>query len=336
MRKYLKPSSFKASLDGTYFRTAVLATLAVVFAYLIGLNSNLIAADIAAIWALINVRATFHQAVRESVVQVSATILGGLIGFLAVQAYGFSIPLMAGLVLFSFAIGYLLRLGIDGSTIIGFTIIAVTSNSFSLETTEARIGGVLTGTLIAAALSLFVKRGTPQSRMRRRIVELRESKHDVLVSLSEVVAETPLNIEAIFRLKVQSKALLEDISNLVAETKELIRGSKWSPLTKKHEAEELNRIADEVMLDAIIIVDMVESMDTLRSDLPAGYAQRTQKSIARAARAIKEDYYDTDTQVIYLVEAEDITPTQILITNDLLAASEKLKKRKRRGSSDKG
>jgi uncharacterized membrane protein YgaE (UPF0421/DUF939 family) len=158
MPKKPKPSYFRASLDGTYARTAILASFAVVLAYTIGINSDFIAADIAAILALINVRATFHTAVRETAVQITATVIGGLIGFLAVQAYGFSIWIMAGLVLLSFAIGYLLRLGIDGSTIIGFTIIAVTSNSFSLETTEARIGGVITGTLIAALLSLFVKR----------------------------------------------------------------------------------------------------------------------------------------------------------------------------------
>jgi hypothetical protein len=166
--------------------------------------------------------------------------------------------------------------------------------------------------------------------MRKRIIGLRESKHDLLVSLSEAVAEVPLDIETIFRLKVESKKLLEEISTLVAETKELIEGAKWSPLTKKHEAEELNHIADEVMLDAIIIVDMVESVDTLRSDLPLGHAQNARKSIARAARAIKEDYYDTETQVMYLVDGEGATPTQVIITNNLLASSDKLKKRKRK------
>jgi hypothetical protein len=325
-KSFPRPTHF----EDVYVRTAILATLAVALAYTLGLGVGYVAADIAAIWALISVKATFHTAIRQTVVQITATIVGGLISFLAIQSYGFSVWLMLGLVLFSFAIGYLLKLGIEGSTIIGFTIIVVTSNSLTLETTEARVGGVIMGTLIAAALSLFVTSGTPQSRARKRILELRESKHDLLVSLSEAVSEVPLNIERIFKLKVESKILLEEINKLVEETNDIIEASKWSPLTRRHEAEELMTIAGEVLLDAIVIVDMVESVDALRSDLPVGHAQNAKRSIARAARAIKDDYYDTETQIMYLVEEEGISKTQVLLTNNLLSSSERIKRRRRK------
>jgi uncharacterized membrane protein YgaE (UPF0421/DUF939 family) len=321
----------RGSIDAVFVRTALLATVAVILAYSIGKATNFIAADIAAIWALISVKATFHTAVRETVIQIAGTLLGGIVGFLAVQIYGFNIWLMAGLVLFSFAVGFLFKMGIDGSAIMGFTIIAVTSNSFSLESTEARISGVILGTLVATFFSLFVKRGTPQGRIRQELTRLIERKKQVLMKLSELVSAGSINEKAIFDLKVSSKILLEDFNSLVVASRELTRGAKWSPLTKKAEAEELAEEVASLRDDAIVVVDMVESVETLRTTLPKSFADRARKSIASAADVLFNNGTDTKTGAISLPEDTSIdpTPTQILLTNDLIAGAEKLKKRRK-------
>lgn len=313
--------------DGTYLRTAILATLAVLVAYSIGDASNFIAADIAAIWALISVKATFHTAVRETVIQVVGTLLGGLIGYAAVIAFGFNIWLMVALVLFSFLVGLVFKLGVEGAAVVGFTIIVVISNSFSLESTESRILGVILGTLVATFFSLFVKRGTPQKRLANEIKMLRERKVEVLHNLSEVVVKQGGASEKdVFNLKVSSKAVVEDAVKLRMEAADIQKGAKWSPLTKKAEADKLAAEVELLLEDARTVVDMVESIDVMRAGLPEVIARKVSETIRNTASGVA-----TDTSVISIKDLAgvDPTPTQVMLSSDLIAGANKIKKRKR-------
>lgn len=322
----------RGSIDSVYLRTALLATTAVVLSYMIGSATTFIAADIAAIWALVSVRATFHTAVRETVIQIVSTIIGGIVGYLAIQTYGFNIFLLSGLVLFSFAVGFLLKMGLEGSVIMGFTIIAVTSNAFSFESTEARISGVILGTLVATFFSLFVSRGTPQSRIRKDLDLLIQRKKKVLNQLSELVAEGNIEQAKVFELSIASKILLEDFTNLLSKADDLVEGSKWSPLTKREEAISLREEVVSFRDDTLIVVDMVESVEALRTNLPKSFAEKARISIENAANVIFNGAA-LDTEVIVLPKFEEstgLTPAQILLANDLIASAEKLRKRKKR------
>jgi uncharacterized membrane protein YgaE (UPF0421/DUF939 family) len=308
-------------------RTALLAALAVLVAYSIGDSTNFIAADVAAIWALISVKATFHTAVRETVIQVAGTLLGGLIGYAAVLLFGFNIWLMVSLVLFSFLVGLVFRLGVEGAAVIGFTIILVTSNTFSLESTEARISGVVLGTLVATFFSLFVKRGTPQKRLAKELRLLRERKVAVLNRLSEVVVQEGGASELdIFELKLSSKSVVEDALKLRSEAFDILEGALWSPLTKKSEAEKLIVESEDVLSDSRVVVDMVESIDIMRSELPKVIAQK----VSEAIKDISSDNA-TYTKAISIsdIQGSDSTPTQVMLSSDLLAGANKIRKRKR-------
>lgn len=323
----MKTNKSFIKFDGTYLRTAILATLAVLTAYSIGDSTNFIAADIAAIWALISVRATFHTAVRDTVIQVLGTLLGGLIGYGAVLLFGFNIWIMGGLVLFSFLVGLLFRLGVEGAAVIGFTIIVVISNTFSLESTEARILGVVLGTLIATFFSLFVKRGTPQKRLANELRLLKERKAAVLNRLGELAGqETIPNEIDVFELKVSSKLVVEDAGRLREESLDIQRGAKWSPLTKKSDADKLVHEVEELIEDSRTIVDMVESIDVMRAALPGVIARQVSETIKGIATDI-----GTDTAMISIsdLEAFGSTPTQVMLSSDLLAGANKIKKRKR-------
>lgn len=322
----------RGSLDPVFLRTAILATLAVIVSYSLGSATTFIAADIAAIWALVSVRSTFHTAVRETVIQISATLLGGIVGYLAIQTYGFNIWLMSLLVLFSFATGLLLRMGVEGSVIMGFTIIAVTSNAFSFESTEARIAGVILGTLVATFFSLFVKRGTPQSRIRKELGRLVERKKDILNRLSQIVSEGEIVQKKVFELLLTSKILLEDFDKLVDEAEDLVKGATWSPLVKSEEALALLGEVRSLRDDAIIVVDMVESVESMRTELPKSFAEKASLSIENASKVLFGNA-DLDTQIIVLPKFEEgyePTPTQVLLANDLIASAEKLRKRRKK------
>lgn len=322
----------RGSLDPVFVRIALLATLAVVISYFIGKSTTFIAADIAAIWALVSVRATFHTAIKDTVIQIMGTLLGGIVGFLAVQTYGFNVWLMAGLVLFSFAVGYLFRMGVDGSAIMGFTIIAVTSNAFSLESTEARISGVILGTIVATLLSLFVKRGTPQSRIHKELGILIERKKQILVSLSDVVSDGHLEQGKVFALNLSARALLQDFNKLLSDADDLAKGAKWSPLVRKSEADRIYSEISNIREDAVIVADMVESVDSLRTSLPKNFADKARISIENASRVLF-DGDNLETQIIVLPNSNgeyEPTAAQILLANDLIASAEKLRKRRKK------
>lgn len=324
MKKHF--STFK--FDPTYIRTSLLAALAVVVAYSIGSATTFIAADIAAIWALISVRGTFHTAVKDTATQVLGTLLGGLIGYATVLYLGFNIWVMAALVLFSFLVGVVLRLGVEGAAVIGFTIIVVISNSFSLESTEARILGVLLGTLIATFFSLFVKRGTPQKRLSKEIGILKERKNSVLSEVGKAIGkEEGISELELLELKISSKLLLEDIDRIIEEATDVSKGAKWSPLTKQSEADALLKEANALEEDASTIVDMVESIEIMKAQLPKLVAQRINQVINAAVSG-----ENLDTGVISLEELKmiDPSPTQVMLSSDLLAGANKIKKRSRK------
>jgi uncharacterized membrane protein YccC len=316
------------SIEPVYLRTAVLATLAVVVSYSIGNVSTWIAADIAAIWALVTVRAAFHVAVRETIVQISGSLVGGLIGFLAMEAYGFSLGLLALLVLFSFAAGMLLRLGLEGSVIMGFTIIAVMSNSFSLETTEARVAGVVVGTVVAALFSLLVSSGTPQTRVRKDLELLQTKKQELLSEVGEALAAGPLPADTLFSMKISSKIIVEDTEKLEDRAAELLAAAKWSPLTSEEEATILVDDVKRLKEDSNTLADMLDSLEALGASLPATVADYAKWSVARAAQSM-----DPEEETIASVEVPqyvttDLTPTQVIYTSDFIAGAEKIRRRR--------
>jgi hypothetical protein len=223
-------------------------------------------------------------------------------------------------------------MGVEGSVIMGFTIIAVTSNAFSFESTEARIAGVVLGTLVATFFSLFVKRGTPQSRIRKELGRLVERKKEILNNLSNIVSEGEIGQKKVFELLLSSKVLLEDFSKLVAEGEDLAQGARWSPLVKTEEALSLLSEVKSLRDDALIVVDMVESVEAMRTELPKNFAERASLSIENASKVLF-DNTDLDTQIIVLPqfkEGQEPTPTQILLANDLIASAEKLRKRRKK------
>lgn len=317
------------SIEPVYLRTAVLATLAVVVSYSLGNASIFIAADIAAIWALVTVRATFHAAAKESAVQILGSIIGGLIGFLAVQSYGFSLGLLAILVLFSFAAGMLLRLGLEGSVIMGFTIIAIMSNSFSLESTEARVAGVITGTIVAMVFSLFITGGTPQKRVRKELEVLQQRKQEALSKVSAAIADGPMPAELMFDIKISSKALLNEAESLEDTARELTSAAKWSPLTPESEAAAILDDALRLKDDANTLVDMIGSLETLGAALPATVADYAKWSIARAASNIEEETENSSYTEMPNYTITDLTPTQVIYTSDLIAGAEKIRRRRK-------
>jgi len=322
------------SFESVFLRTSILAAAAVTLSFIIGNATSFIAADIAALWALLAVRSTFHVAVKDAAIKIVATVIGALIGYLVIQSYGFNEWILLSMILFSFALGYVLRLGVEGSVIVGFTMVLVASSGLSFETTEARVSGVILGTVIATLFSLFTSRGTPQKRLRAQLESLRERKQKVLTQLSEAVAVGDLSEAAIFSLKVQAKIILEDAEEALDNAEELVGASKWSPLTSKEEATILADEARRGKEDAVTVVDMSESLATLGSALPAEAAAHAQRSIHRAARALAgEDLEATAELRLPSFTQWDMTPTQVLYTSDVLAGAEKLRKRRRKEKS---
>src|SRR5205823_4075719 len=91
--------------------------------------------------------------------------------FASLELVGFSaVSLFVALVV-CFVAAALLRLGEDGAVAVAVTVILVVGPQFSTEAIEARLSGVLVGSMVALLTSYFIRPGTPQSRALADVVE---------------------------------------------------------------------------------------------------------------------------------------------------------------------
>jgi uncharacterized membrane protein YgaE (UPF0421/DUF939 family) len=76
--------------NAPYFRLATLTTIAGTLAYFIGANLPMVSGISAAITAIVSVRHTFHDSVKESFFQILGVVIGSTVAFAAMRLVGFN------------------------------------------------------------------------------------------------------------------------------------------------------------------------------------------------------------------------------------------------------
>jgi uncharacterized membrane protein YgaE (UPF0421/DUF939 family) len=311
-------------VDFIFIKTAIYSTIAAGLAYLVGSSTDFIAADIAAIWALISVRSTFHTAMRDTFIQILGTVIGGLVGLVAVQMFGFNLLIVLGLVIMSFIIGYAFKMGVEGSVIIGFTIIVITSNAFSLESTESRIFGVMLGSLLATFASLFTISGTPRSRAEDELVSIRKTNKELL----DATAACLLFLSDIDKAKNEASQILKKVTSLTKkinlitdDVKDAISGAKWSPLMRKSDLEDVLSQLRVEYNDANLIKDMINTIIMSNEPLPIDTAMNISEKLQQP------DNLDTTS---IKINGKEFSTEQLILAADLIASAKKIKKNKKK------
>lgn len=258
--------SVRDIINAPYFRLAVLSSIAATLAYFIGANSTFISGTTAAITALVSVRHTFHDSIRESVTQVIGVLIGGTVAFLAIKFIGFNSFVVLFAVFSCFITARLLKLGEEGAIALGITLILVIgprTSSGALETIEQRFLGVLLGVSLAVVVSYFVRKGTPQSRALRAGIEQSLAMANLLnrISIKLALEADSINRSMSRSWLAEAKKIVEELVEITESAEGAVAGSEWSPIIDREEAKAVLRQVQKTKVTAETVVSICRELD---------------------------------------------------------------------------
>jgi uncharacterized membrane protein YgaE (UPF0421/DUF939 family) len=225
-------------LQRTYIRFALWSALAATFAYLVAYATPWISAPVAGLTALISVRPTFHDTAEESWRQVLGTILAVLFA-LGLSAILSDSPLMVFLlVIFSFALAHILKLGESGAATMGVTAILVIGHAVTTSTALERVLGVALGAIVAVLASVWVRPGKPHHRALKEAVALSEGSAGLLSEIADHLAHTHGRVDLDTSIEWMERAEkgMTQLAAVRAEAEAALTSARWSPLVNQQEA----------------------------------------------------------------------------------------------------
>lgn len=269
-------------LTSGYARLAVLTAIATVVAYLIAGALPFADPVPASITALVTIRAAFHHAAKEGVVQTLGALIGAGIALGIVSLIGTGPIVLAVLVLAAFALAGVLRIAAPDQTpfvamAIAVTMILVVGTHLTTELAIERFMGVVVGALCALAASYFA---TPTKDTRVLREDLDRLQQDLASLLSEVGAGLRRDLHPdLARAWFEQAGSLRDRSlGLEARLDDLTQNARWSPRIDPDDLRSLSRSTDAVRV-------MSTRMITITSDLAASASDAPVPAIPPAARS---------------------------------------------------
>lgn len=245
IKQFLTPASVSASgirvrdfVTAPFFRLAVLTSLSGTAGYFLALQVPMASAMTAAITAIVSMRHTFHDSIREGVNQVVGVLLGGVVAYVTIKVIGFSPVVYFISILTCFVVSRLLRLGEEGAIAIGITVVLVLAPSVTQNSIEQRLLGVVIGGLIAMGLSYFVRSGTPQQRALQAGIERSRAMAALLHTIALRLADENEDVsrEQASKWLAQAELIAGEIAGIKANAESALAGAKWSPVIDRNEA----------------------------------------------------------------------------------------------------
>lgn len=251
--KITKAINPKRFYDKHILRIGLFSAFSVATAYLIGISlPNFVDPTVAAILALVTIRPTLHEAVREGFVQVAGTVVGAMLGLLVINAFGFNILTLSLLVVVSFLLAWILKLGEEGAVAIGITLILINGPLFQdIHAVEGRLFGVVVGAIVALFYSYWILPGKPHQRALQDVVKQGIAVASILKSVGEKMQRKELTIEIVNENIYKIDSIMSKIVTLKDDAKDAVEGSKWSPILNREEA--------ELVLQQVIMTEMVST-----------------------------------------------------------------------------
>lgn len=273
---------WRTALHSAYLRLAVLTAIATVAAYLIAGALPFADPVPAAITALVTIRAAFHHAAKEGVVQTLGALVGAALALGIVSVIGTGPVVLFVLVLVSFALARLMRIAAPAQTpfvamAIAVTMILVVGTHLTTELAIQRFSGVVVGALCAMVASYFA---TPTKDTRVLREDIDQLHHDLADLLADVGAG--LRQEADDRTtqawRQRAGQLRDQSLGIDARLEDLKAHSRWSPRIDPEDLQSLERSAEAVRI-------MSTRMITITSDLAASASDAPVPAIPPAARS---------------------------------------------------
>lgn len=338
-----------AFLQRPYLRFALWSAAAATSAYLIASTTPWISAPVAGLTALVSVQPTFHDTAAESWRQVFGTVVAVLFG-LSLSVWLSDSPLMIfTLVIFSFLLAKLLRLGERGAAVMGVTAILVIGHSVTADTAWSRVLGVLLGAVIAVIASVWVRPGKPHHRALQEAVTLSERSAKLLSEIADHLAHTQGRVSPEITLTWMSRAETDmvELAKIRLEAEAAFDSARWSPLVNQEEAAAVLAQVKIAQGTARTVYTMSHDLklasDTERA-LPQTVASQIAEVLSATAAAVQEqaesalenpaeslEHDDTPVTDLYRHRKEaastlkDVEHTQaIMLAGSLLRDSQKI------------
>lgn len=282
-----------ALLRSPFLRLTLLAATAVTVAWTIASQLPLVSALVASITALIALRPTFHDSLKETVRQVVGTIIGAGAAALLVMTVGMSPLALFAAVVASFVAGRLMRLGDEGATTIAITVLLVASVNVDGSQVEARFLGVVLGSAVGLAASWFTRPGTPTTRALNDSVRHADRLADLLTEVSTALAGvsegTRVDPEDVAGWRAEAARIGRGLADTREEAEDAVRAARWAPGIRRAEAEQVLAQVRIHEATAATVVGMCRDLQVALEDderLPTPVAQPLSQVFAAAAEAI--------------------------------------------------
>ncbi|MFM7148104.1 MAG: FUSC family protein, partial [Actinomycetales bacterium] len=269
-------------LSSGYLRLAVLTALASVAAYLIAGALPYADPVPAAITALVTMRAAFHHAAKEGLIQTLGALAGAGIALLLVWLVGTGPIVLAVLVLTAFGLARLLRIAAPDQApfvamAIAVTMILVVGTHLTTELAIERFMGVVIGAICALGASYLASPAKDTRVLATDLGSLQEDLAALLADVSSGLRADP-DPEATREWFGRAGRLRDRSMGIEARLDDLTTHAKWSPRIDTDALSSLRRSADAVRV-------MSTRMITITSDLLASTSDAAVPAIPPAARS---------------------------------------------------
>ncbi len=313
-------------------RLALWSAAAAATAYGIGLAIPSINATVAGITALIAIRPTFHDTAAEMLRQILGTIIGAAFGLLLTHLFGVNPIGILVLVLVSFLMAKVMKLGNEGAITMGVTVILVFGPGFGAQAVQSRFLGIVFGALIALLVSLWVRPGTPHSRALSASVTHANAAAELLTNIAVHLASGKGKVDKVIAKSwvTEADSILKELNITHDEATSALRSAKWSPLVNKKEAVAIVgqiEIAQSTARTAHAIAEDLLSSSKTKKPIPENMALNLSEIIAATANTIQgqakiaktkpaKSLKQTDTSVLGWATLRDETAVKVKELNE--------------------
>lgn len=318
--KSLLPKHFS---DRYLLRVGLFSALSVFSAYAIASYIPLVDPNVAAIIGLATMRPTFHDTIKEGLRQALGTLIGAIIAIVAIDTYGANMVSISLLVLLSFVLSWLLRIGEEGAVPIAITVIIISSTT-SLIAVEGRLFGAGIGAVVALFWSYFILPGKPHERALVDSNKQSRIVGNILKEVSYKVRNGYAEKSEMAAWINKASVSIDKIVSIKEDAKDAVEGSRWSPLLKRKEAEQVLaqvEIADIVSMSVYSILLDLQRFFARSAIVNNSNSNEIADLLLQTAEGILSQAEQAATNPAVKIGKE---PTELLITKKKKAA-DKLK-----------
>ena len=237
----------------TYFRLAVLTSLAAFFAYLVSDAIPYAAPVPAAITAVIATRVAFHHATKEIFLQLLGALAGAAAALAIVSVIGSSAVVILLLVALSFVMARVMQYSIPHESpavaaSLAVTVILVVGSNLTTEIAIERFTGVMIGALFALFASFLASPTRDTQKLAAGLNAIQIQLAEVLARIARDLRGEPTTEDAA-AWHDQAVELRNQVLGLSVQYEDLAKHSKWSPRINSIDLSSLKELlrANQVM-----------------------------------------------------------------------------------------